>query len=161
MVGFSESKYPWLSRENLAIRRYASTESSQTRVVKAIFEELAARYQLYAAGQLGAEALLKERARILRRAERDLRWKRGSLNNVGLANEMTYSRHYPLIEDAHAALGSDLARTMAFFKRVDAAKPAPEVVMKRHKIRSQQSVEFLRAYEAEVVRTVERLVADR
>jgi hypothetical protein len=161
MVGFSESKYPWLSRESLAIRRYASTESSQSRTVKAIFEELAARYTLYAAGQLTADALLKERARILGRAERELRWKRGSLNNVGLANEMTYSRHYPLIEDAHAALGSDLARTMAFFKRVDAAMPSPQVVMKRHKIRSQQSVEFLRAYEAEVVKTTQKLLAER
>jgi hypothetical protein len=159
MVGFSESQYRWVSRENLAIRRYAATESAQTRAVKAIYEQLAARYALYAAGQLTAEALLKERARILDRAERELRWKRGSLNNVGLANEMTYSRHYPLIEDAHAALGSNLARTLAFFKRVDAATPAPQVIMKRYKIRSQQSVEFLRAYEAEVVKITEKLLA--
>lgn len=161
MVGFSESKYPWLSRENLAIRRYAAVESSQTRTVKAIYEQLAARYELYAAGQLSAEALLKERARILARAERELRWKRGSLNNVGLANEMTYSRHYPLIEDVHAALGSDLARTMAFFKRVDAAMPLPQAIMKRHKIRSRQTLEFLRAHEAEVVKITEKLLAER
>jgi hypothetical protein len=161
MVGFSESKYRWISRESLAIRRYAATESSQTRAVKAIYEQLAARYELHAAGQLTTEALLKERARILDRAERELQWKRGSLNNVGLANEMTYSRHYPLIEDVHAALGSDLARTLAFFKRVDAAMPPPKVIMKRRQIRSQQSVAFLRAYEDEVVRVVERLLADR
>ena len=159
MVGFSESKYRWISRENLAIRRYASTESKQTRAVKAIYEQLAARYELYAAGQLTAEALLKERTRILDRAERELRWKRGSLNNVGLANEMTYSRHYPFLEDAHVALGNDLARTMAFFKRVDAVKPSPQIILKRYRIKSDKSVEFLRAWESEVMKTAEKMLA--
>jgi len=154
MVGFSESKYRWLSRENLAIRRYAAGETVQTQTVKTIYEELERRYLAYAKGLITAEVLLEDRARILARAERQLRWKRGSLNNVGLANEMTYSRHYPYLEEVHAALGSDLARTMAFFKRVDSAKPARREVMKRLRLKSETGVEFLRAYEAEVVRTI-------
>jgi hypothetical protein len=160
MVGFSESRYRWLSLENLALRQYAGNESRQTRDVKAIYEQLAGRYELYVRGQLPARELLQERARILERAERTLHWKRGSLNNVGLANEMTYSRHYPFLEEVHAALGSDVGRTVAFFKRVDLAKPAPRDVMKRHGIDWQEGVEFLRAYEAEVVKTVEKLLAE-
>jgi hypothetical protein len=154
MVGFSESKYRWLSRESLAIRRYAAGETVQTQTVKAIYEELEKRYLAYAKGLITAEVLLEDRARILARAERQLRWKRGSLNNVGLANEMTYSRHYPYLEEVHAALGSDIARTMAFFKRVDNAKPARREVMKRLRLKSETGVEFLRAYEAEVVKTI-------
>jgi len=161
MVGFSESQYRWLSRENLAIRRYATGETVQTQIVKAIYEELEKRYLAHARGQISTEVLLQDRARILARAERQLRWKRGSLNNVGLANEMTYSRHYPFLEEAHAALGSDIARTMAFFKRVDAAKPTPREVMKRLRLKSETGVEFLRAYEVEVVRTIEKLLAER
>ncbi len=154
MVGFSESKYRWLSRENLAIRRYAAGETVQTQMIKAIYEELEQRYLAYARGQLSTEVLLQDRARILARAERQLRWKRGSLNNVGLANEMTYSRHYPYLEEVHAALGSDIARTMAFFKRVDKAKPTARGIMKRLRLKSETGVEFLRAYEAEVVKTI-------
>jgi len=161
MVGFSESQYRWLSRENLAIRRYATGETVQTQIVKAIYEELEKRYLAHARGQISTEVLLQDRARILARAERQLRWKRGSLNNVGLANEMTYSRHYPFLEEVHAALGSDIARTMAFFKRVDAAKPTPREVMKRLRLKSETGVEFLRAYEAEVVKTIEKLLAER
>jgi hypothetical protein len=161
MVGFSESKYRWLSRESLAIRRYATGETVQTQTVKTIYEELEKRYLAHARGQISTEVLLQDRARILARAERQLRWKRGSLNNVGLANEMTYSRHYPFLEEVHAALGSDIARTMAFFKRVDAAKPTPREVMKRLRLKSETGVEFLRAYEVEVVRTIEKLLAER
>lgn len=160
MAGFSESKYRWLSRENLTIRRYASVESQQARTVKSIYEQLEERYARYARGQLTAEALLRERAAILARAERSLRWKPGSLNNVGLANEMTYSRHYPYLETVHDALGGDLARTMAFFKKVDAAKPTPREIMARYKIKSVESVPFLRAYEAEIVKTIEKLLAE-
>lgn len=161
MIGFSESKYRWLSRENLAIRRYASDESSQTRAVKAIYEQLEQRYLRYARGELTAEALLRERAAILARAERTLRWKPGSLNNIGLASEMTYSRHYPLLERVHDALGGDMARTLAFFKAVDAAKPTAAEIMQRHRIASQESVEFLRLYEAAVIATIEKLLAEQ
>ncbi len=155
MVGFSESKYRWLSRESLAMRRYAAAETVQTQTVKTIYEDLEKRYLAYARGLITTEVLLEDRARILARAERQLRWKRGSLNNVGLANEMTYSRHYPYLEEVHAAHGADIARTMAFFKRVDKAKPSPREVMKRLRLKSETGVEFLRAYEVEVVRTIE------
>jgi hypothetical protein len=159
MVAFSESKYRWLSRENLTLRRYAASETTQTQTVKSIYEELEQRYLAYSRGEITADALLRERAAIMARAERQLRWKKGSLNNVGLANEMTYSRHYPYLESVHAALGGDVARTLAFFKRVDQAKPAPAVFMKRHRMKTEESVEFLRAYEAEVVKTIEKLLA--
>lgn len=160
MAAFGSEKYGLVSRENIAIQRYASVESGRTRTVKALYEELEEHYARYERWEISPDALLKERARILSRAERALRWKRGSLNNVGMANEMTYSRHYPLFESVHDALGGNLGRTVAFFKRVDAIKPSPREVMKRHRIVSDQGLAYVRAYEAAVVETIEKTLAE-
>lgn len=160
MAAFSSGRYKTFSRENVAIRRYANLESERTRTVKSLYEQLAEHYARYQRKQIPAETLLRERARILGQAERALRWKRDSLNNVGIANEMTYSRHYPLLEQVYVALGSDLARAMAFFKRVDAMKASPFEVMKRLRLTDEKSVEFIRAYEAEVVKTIERALVE-
>ena len=155
MEQFSRGKYGPEAREYLAIRRYTKGEAARTRTVKSIYEQLAVYYARYDGKELAADALLKERARLFGKAERALAWKRGSLNNVGIANEMTYSRHYPLLEGVYDALGQDLARTVEFFRRVDAAKPSPEAVLKKYKIASKDGLDFIRAYEAEVVRIVE------
>lgn len=160
MAAFGSEKYGLVSRENVAIQRYASVETGRTRTVKALYEELAGHYTRYERREISSDALLKERARILSRAERALRWKRGSLNNVGMANEMTYSRHYPLFESVHDALGGDLGRTVAYFKRVDEIKPSPREVMKRHRIVSDQGLAYVRAYEAAIVETIEKTLAE-
>ena len=160
MAQFSEEKYGPEAREYLAIQRYTNVESRRTRSVRALYEQLAAYYSRYDRKELSAEALLKERAQVFGKAERVLAWRRGSLNNVSMANEMTYSRHYPLLESVYDALGRDLARTVAFFRRVDAIKPSPSEVMKKRGIASQDSVEFIRAYEAAVVGTIEKALAE-
>jgi len=160
MAAFSKEKFGLLTRENLTIQRYAKLESERTRAIKALYEQLAGHYARYERKDISTDALLQERARVLSRAERALRWKRGSLNNVGMANEMTYSRHYPFFESVFDALGRDLARTVAFFKRVDAMKPSPFEVMKRLRISSEKSVEFVRAYEAEILKTIEQALAE-
>ena len=69
---------------------------------------------------------------------------------------MTYSRHYPFLESVLDALGRDLALTVAFFKHVDRIKPSHAAVMKQHGIDIENSVEFIRAYEAAVVETIKR-----
>ena len=160
MAEFSEAKYGRGAREYVAIQRYASGESERTRAIRMFYEQLAGHYARYDRKELSAEALLKERAQIFGKAERVLAWRRGSLNNVGMANEMTYSRHYPLLESVYDALGRDLARTVAFFRRVDAIKPPEKEVMKEHGIAAKDSVEFIRAYEAAVVGTIEKALAE-
>jgi predicted small lipoprotein YifL len=159
MAQFSAEKYGPKAREHLAIARYTSVEAKRTHTVKALYEQLAGYYARYDRKELSAEALMKERALVFGKAERALAWRRGTVNNVGMANEMTYSRHFPLCERVHEALGRDLARTVEFFRRVDRAKPSPEEVMKRHRITSKESVGFIRAYEAEVVKTTEAMLA--
>jgi hypothetical protein len=77
-----------------------------------------------------------------------------------MANEMTYSRHYPLLESVYDALGRDLARTVAFFRRVDTIKPSPKEFMKKHGIADKDGLDFIRAYEAEIVRTIEAALAE-
>jgi hypothetical protein len=76
-----------------------------------------------------------------------------------MATEMTYSRHYPLLASVYDALGQDLARTVEFFRRVDAAKPTPAQVMKKYRLDTKDSVEFIRVYEAEVAATIEAALA--
>jgi predicted small lipoprotein YifL len=160
MEQFSQEKYGPKTREHLAIARYTSVEAKRTHTVKALYEQLAGHYARYERKDLSAEALMKERKFVFSKAERALAWRRGSLNNVGIANEMTYSRHYPLCERVYEALGRDLARTVTFFRRVDARKPTPAAVMKKHKIANNDGVEFIRAYEAEIVRIVEAACKD-
>jgi hypothetical protein len=160
MAAFSAEKYGAATREYVAIQRYANGESERTRAIRTFYEQLAGHYARYEQKEMSVEALLKERARVFGRAERVLAWRRGSLNNVGMANEMTYSRHYPLLESVYDALGRDLARTVAFFRRVDTIKPSQNEVMKKHGIADKDEVDFIRAYEAEIVGTIEKALAE-
>lgn len=104
--------------------------------------------------------LLRERTAICKSAQKPLAWTEGELNNVGIANHMTYSRHYPFLESVFDALGRDLARTVAFFRRVDKIKPSSAAVMQRHRIAGENSVEYLRANEAAVVETIREALAE-
>ena len=108
-----------------------------------------------AAGRLAAGSILGIRAAepsVELRAT--MAWKDGPLNNVVMASHMTYSRHYPFLEDALEALGYDLARMVALFRHVDEIKPSPDGVMRQHGMTSEKSVEVLRVYEAAVMGTV-------
>ncbi len=145
--------------ERVALKRYAVREPERTRQAKAFYEQLEVLYARHARQEIPATALLEERARIFARAERAIAWERGSLNNVGIANDMTYSRHFPLLDSVFIALDRDLARTVAFFRQVDARKPSRASVMKRHGLKSDRSVEFIRAYETAVVQLIEQTLA--
>jgi len=159
MARFSEEKYGPKAREYKVIQRYAKVEPERTRAVKALYEELAGLYARYQRKQLSEQALLTDRTHVFRKAERALAWRRGTVNNVGMASEMTYSRHYPLLESVYVALGRDLRRTVDFFRRVDKIKPSPGEFMKKHRIASKESLDFIRGYEAAVVGTIESVLA--
>lgn len=145
--------------ERVALKRYAVREPERTRQARAFYEQLEALYARHARQEIPATALLEERARIFARAERAIAWERGSLNNVGIANDMTYSRHFPLLDSVFIALDRDLARTVAFFRQVDARKPSRASVMKRHGLKSDRGVEFIRANEAAIVQLIEQMLA--
>jgi hypothetical protein len=159
MAVFSAEKFGVDTREHRAVRRYADQQSALTRATTVVYDQLAALYARYQRGEVSEEALLKERTAFYRKSERALSRPRGDLNNVSLANDMTYSRHYPLLERVHEALGSDLSRTVTFFRRIDKLKPTPVAVRKRHRLLTETSVEFIRAYEAAVVETTEKELA--
>lgn len=159
MARFSEEKYGPQSREYKAIQRYAKLEPERTRAIKALYEQLAGFYARYQRKELSEQALLSERTHVFRKAERALAWRRGTVNNVGMASEMTYSRYYPLLESVYDALGRDLKRTVEFFRRVDKIKPSPSQFMKKRGIASKDSLDFIRGYEAAVVGTIEAELA--
>jgi hypothetical protein len=159
MAAFAEKRFRMLSPESRAIQRMVREGAAHSRITVASYERLAALYRRHEQAELPLHALLKERARVFSVAEKQLAWPRGSMNNVWIANAMTYSRHHALIEGVHDALGGDLPRTVAFFRQVDAAKPTPAAVMEKHRLKSDAGVDFVRAYEAAVVETIERELA--
>jgi hypothetical protein len=160
MAAFSEEKFGYFAREDRAVRRYAATQSRLTRATIAYYDQLATLYARHQRAEISSEALLRERGAIFRKAERVLGGPRGELNNVGLANDMTYSRHYPPLESVFDALGRDLARTVAFFRQVDKGKPSRAAIMKRHRITTEDSVDFIRAYEAAVLETIRQVLQE-
>ena len=156
MAAFAEERFKTLSPERRAVQRMAREGTAHSRVTVASYERLASLYQRHERAELPLNVLLKERARIFRTAEKQLAWPRGSMNNVWIANAMTYSRHHALIERVYDGLGGDLLRTVAFFRQVDAAKPAPSTVVKKNGLKNDAGVDFVRAYEAAIVETIER-----
>lgn len=159
MTVFSEEKYGPYAREHRAIRRYADAQSTQVRATIAHYEQLAKLYARYDGREISPDELMQQRAAIFKLAEKPLAWMKGELNNVGIANHMTYSRHYPFMETVFDALGRDLARTVAFFRKVDLMSPSIADVMRRNGIASEHSVEFVRTNEAEVLETIRRALA--
>jgi hypothetical protein len=156
MTAFSARKFGPASRDHAAVRRYVAGEIRRTRMVKTFYEQLAVAYARYERGKIPPAVLMRERERIFARAERALGWSRGSLNNVGIANDMTYCRHYPFLERVFEALDHDLARAVEFFRHVDRIKPRPAEVMKARRLTSEESADFIRAYEDAVVATIAR-----
>jgi hypothetical protein len=160
MAAYADERDRFSALERVALRRYAVRESDRTRQAKAFYEQLEAAHVRHARKEITTQALIEQRATVFGRAERALAWERGSLNNVGIANDMTYSRHFPYLEGVHIKLGRDLARTVEFFRRVDARKPNRAVFMKQLKLKTENDLEFVRAYEAAVIATIEKLLAE-
>jgi hypothetical protein len=160
MAAFGQKKFAPDAGENWVIRGYADAQAALARVIIGYYQRLAVLYVRHERAEISPQALLGERAAIFGDAERALGWQQGAMNNVVIASEMTYRRHYPLMESVHNALGHDLARTVAFFKYVDGIKPSRASVMTRHGIAIQTSVEFIRTYESAVVETLSNALAE-
>lgn len=161
MAAFARERYPALTAERHAARAYAHAQERHTHAVVQYYRQAEALYARHARGEIAAAAVMIERARLFGAAERSLGWDRHTLNNVGMANDMTYSRHYPLQQRVHEALGGDLAQTVAFFKHVDRLKPPPAAVMTEQRIGDDKDLRFVVAYEAAVVAVVNRELAAR
>ena len=160
MERFSSDAYRWYSRENRAIKSYAGVQSDQTRATIRHYVQLDMLYARYRESEVSMIDLIDGRERVFASAERTLGLGKGTMNNVVLANLMTYSRHYPYLEKVFAVLGRDLERTVAFFRHVDRIKPSAAEVMRRSAITEKGSVEFVRAYETAVMKTVAQTLAE-
>ena len=156
MVGFAKEKFSPGSAELRLVAGYVGAQSERSLITRAYYRRLTVLYARYGRKELTAQALLRERDAVLRLAERVLAREAGSLNNVSIASDMTYDRYYPLFLSIHGLLGSDLQRTVVFFRMIDERKPVAAEVMKRHRLRDEKSVAFIRAYEAAVIEAVRR-----
>jgi hypothetical protein len=154
MALWAEDKFRSMPRERQAILRFVREGSKDSHTALAFYERLAVLYARHDRSAITPAVLLRERARIFRTAERELAWPKGSMNNVWLANTMTYARHYPVIERVLAALGGDMPRTVAFFREIDAAKPTPDEVVARFGLKDRTGLDFVRANEAALVEAI-------
>jgi len=161
MAAFALERYRALTAERHAARTYAKTQERETHAVVQYYRQVEELYARHARGEIADAAVMIERKRLFSAAERSFGWDHRTLNNVALASEMTYSRHYPLQQRVHEALDEDLAQTVAFFKRVDRQKPSPETVMAQQQLDSTKDVRFVRAYEAAIVEAVNHQLAER
>ena len=159
MAAFSSERYGRFAYANRAVRRYAGTQTQITKATIGYYEQLAALYGRHERAEISSDVLLRERSAIFRQAERALARGNGEMNNVTIANEMTYSRHYPFLESTFDALGRDLARAVAFFVQVDKIKPSQAAVMKAHGISDEGSVQLVRAYESALLTTIRQSLA--
>lgn len=119
---------PWSAAERREIRAYAQRNASRIPLNLRYYQQAAELYARHARGELGEQSLLRERAALFTRAETSTGSPAGSLNNVVLANRMTYARHHPFMERVFDRLGSDLGRLVAFFQQVDALVAAAPAV---------------------------------
>ena len=159
MAMFSAERYGAFAQEGRAIREYAEVQSARTRATLRYYDQIALLYARYERRDIPPEMLLQERAAIFTSAQSELNWSARDLNNVAIANRMTYSRHYPLMESVFDALGRDPARMVEFFRHVDKIKPSSAQVMEWQRIGGERSVEFVRAYELAVVETIRAALA--
>ena len=154
MMAFARGKYLPGSREQRVIVRYAESQAAMSLATIEVYARVEVLYAKHQRGEVSTDALLRERGAIYTAAERPLGFSAGALNNVSLASNMTYSRYYPHIEEAFAASGRELSRTVALFRKVDATRPAIAAVQKQQRIDDVHSIEFLRAYESAVIDTM-------
>ena len=156
MVAFADERYRSMPREREAIQRYAREGAERAHLTVVLYDALARLYARHAPAGTPSFALLRHREKIFRRAERALGWATYSMNNVWIANVMTYSRHYPPLERMFDALGGDLLRMVTFFREVDAQKPSAAEIMTLHRLQNDSGADFLRAYEAAVVQAAQK-----
>lgn len=161
MAQFSSEKFRWYATENRALKHYGRSQAKHARMAIAHYERAAALYQRFERGELTHANLLDLRARDFARAERDLNIETGRLNNIGLANFMTYSRHYPALERIVDPWGADLSGMIEFFRLVDARKPSVQEMLKRFGATDEKHADFLRAYEAAVLETIRAAASSR
>lgn len=119
---------PWSAAERRAIREYALHNASRIPLNLHHYQQVAALHERHARGEVDQAGLLRARAVLLSRAEAATGSPAGSLNNIVLANRMTYARHYAAIERAFERVGSDLGRLVALFQQVDARILAASVL---------------------------------
>lgn len=158
MTAFSTRQYGHWSRTNFAVRAYARTQTHLTRAVVSYYSYTERLYARHARGEMALKAAMQQRVRLFASTERTLGWAKGTMNNVGLANEMTYSRHFPLVERVFDALDGDLVKLMDFFRQVDREKPSRESVLARLGLSDEKSVQAISAIETSTVDTTVRLL---
>ena len=156
MAQFAAQKYRWYTPENRALRNYAATQSRETRTTVAHYREVEALYARFHRRELSLDDLMQARGTVFAKLERALDLPAGEMNNISLASHMTYSRHYGRLEGVVDAPRPGPRAGGTYFRAIDAAKPTPEELMRKLSTSDRKSLEFVRANEDAVIRTIER-----
>jgi len=151
MAAFGAARFRWYARERRVILDYATTQARLAHATIRYYDAIARVYDARRPGREGDAQALAARAPVFAQAEQTLGLAAGAMNNVLLANYMTYSRHFPVLERIYEALGGDIRRMIAFFREVDEAQPDPEVLFARLRLEPNDRVGQLRAQEEAIL----------
>ena len=156
MERLAEERFQDDADARLAITRFTSAGAARAAFTRALYEGLARLYAQHEKALIGEDELLRERAEMLRSAEERFARPAGAFNNIWLATAITYSRHFALMQRVLDFFSGDLRRTLAFFRGIDAVKPESAEFAAARQFDDENSVAFVRAYEAAIVEMIEK-----
>lgn len=155
MEKLAEDRFRDDEEARLAIGAFARAGARRADFTVALYEEVAALYTQHDGARMSPAALLESRGEIFRSAAQQLAQREDAINNVWLATAITYTRHYRLMRRVLDTFGGDLARTVAFFRRVDTVQADRASFGASHGC-GHGGIAFVRAYEAGIVKVIEQ-----
>ena len=124
---FAEEKFGQNSEVYRTLQERFGKKLEESELYQQYYDELDLLYSSFHSGAISEADTLAQKARLLKSMAEELKGMWGAaprqLNNAFIAFQMTYFRHFPLIQQVYSATNYDLAETMAIFRSV----PAQEV----------------------------------
>ena len=124
---FAKEKFGQNSEVYETLQKRFNKKLEESELYQQYYDELNILYSSFHSGVVSEADTLAQKARLLKEMEKELKNLWGAaprqLNNAFISFQMTYFRHFPLIQRVYSATNYDLAETMAILRSV----PAQEV----------------------------------
>ncbi len=131
---FAKEKLGQNSEVYRTLQKRFSKKLEESEIYQQYYDELNILYSSFHSGAISEADTLAQKARLLKEMASELRSLWGAaprqLNNAFIAFQMTYFRHFPLIQQVYSATNYDLAETMAILRSVPAQEVAFDTVAK-------------------------------
>ncbi|MFC1955106.1 aminopeptidase [Chloroflexota bacterium] len=146
---FAREKFGQSSEVYETLQKRFGKKLEESELYQQYYDELDILYSSFHSGTISEADTLAQKASLLKEMANELRslWgaSPGQLNNAFVAFQMTYFRHFPLIQQVYSATNYDLAETMAIFRAVPAQGIAFDTVAKVKDI-EKEATDYLLPY---------------